>query len=86
MVTCSSILAWRNPMDRGAWWLQSMGLQIVLHDWETGYARKRTHTNTHTHTHTRQIYILGTMCRYEGWPERELSDLEIAGIQMVCVN
>ena len=26
------------------------------------------------------------MCRYEGWLERELSDLEIAGIQMVCVN
>ena len=23
------LLAWKNPMNRGAWWLQSMGLQIV---------------------------------------------------------
>ena len=30
MVTHSSILAWRIPMDRGAW--QSMGLQRVKHD------------------------------------------------------
>ena len=22
-----------NPMDRGAWWLQSMGLQRVRHEW-----------------------------------------------------
>ena len=27
MATHSSILAWRIPMDRGAWWLQSIGLQ-----------------------------------------------------------
>ena len=26
MATHYSILAWRLPMDRGAWWLQSMGL------------------------------------------------------------
>ena len=32
MATHSSILAWRIPMDRGAWWLQSMGLQRVGHD------------------------------------------------------
>ena len=24
-----------NPMDRGAWWLQSMGTQRVAHDWVT---------------------------------------------------
>ena len=29
MATHSSILAWRIPMDRGAWRLQSMGLQRV---------------------------------------------------------
>ena len=57
MATCSSILAWRNPMDGGAWWLQPMGLQIVWHDWETGYARKRTHTNTHTHTHKTDLHF-----------------------------
>ena len=27
MATFSSILAWRIPVDRGAWRLQSMGLQ-----------------------------------------------------------
>ena len=24
---------WENPMDRGAWWLQPMGLQRVGHNW-----------------------------------------------------
>ena len=32
VTTHSSILAWRIPMDRGAWWLQSMGSQRVGHD------------------------------------------------------
>ena len=33
MATHSSILAWRIPMDRGAWQgLQSMGSQRVGHD------------------------------------------------------
>ena len=32
MVTHSSILAWRIPMDRGVWPLQSMGSQRVNHD------------------------------------------------------
>ena len=35
MATHSSILAWRTPMDRGAWGLQSMGSQRVGHDWVT---------------------------------------------------
>ena len=35
MATYSSILAWKNPMDRGAWWaIPSMGSQRVGHDWE----------------------------------------------------
>ena len=33
MATHSSVLAWRIPMDRGAW--ESMGLQRVGHDWAT---------------------------------------------------
>ena len=33
--THSSILACRILMDRGAWWLQSIGYQRVKHDWET---------------------------------------------------
>ena len=35
MATHSSILAWRNPMDRGAWWATAHGVpksQIRLND------------------------------------------------------
>ena len=33
MTTHASILAWRIPMDRGAWWaIQSTGSQRVRHD------------------------------------------------------
>ena len=32
MATHSSILAWENSMDRGGWWLQSMGSQRVRHE------------------------------------------------------
>ena len=32
MATHPSILAWRIPKDRGAWWAASMGLQRVGHD------------------------------------------------------
>ena len=42
MATHSSILAWRIPMGRGIWWLQSMGSQRVERDSDL-------HTHTHTH-------------------------------------
>ena len=29
MATHSSVLAWRIPMDRGAWWAKSVGSQMV---------------------------------------------------------
>ena len=32
MASHSNILAWKNPMDRGAWGLRSMGSQRVGHD------------------------------------------------------
>jgi len=32
IATHSSILAWRIPMDRGAWWATAMGSQRVRHD------------------------------------------------------
>ena len=36
MAAHSSILAWRIPMDRGAWWTtQPVGSQRVGHDWAT---------------------------------------------------
>ena len=34
----SSILAWRIPMDRGAWWATSMGLQRARHDYVTNHS------------------------------------------------
>ena len=33
MVTHSSILAWRTPMDRGAWWAAVFGSHSVRHNW-----------------------------------------------------
>ena len=32
MATHSSILAWRNPMDRGAWWAAVIGSHRVRHN------------------------------------------------------
>ena len=32
MVTHSSILAWRIPMDRGAWWVTIHGVARVKHE------------------------------------------------------
>ena len=40
MATYSSILAWKNSMDRGAWW-------AVVH----GVAKSRILLSTHTHMH-----------------------------------
>ena len=42
----SSILVWKILWTEDLGWLQSMGLQIVRHNWVTEY----THTHTHTHT------------------------------------
>ena len=39
METHSSILAWRLPMERGAWWLQSVGTQRVGHGWATKHIK-----------------------------------------------
>ena len=33
LATHCSILAWRIPMDREAWWTKSMGLQRIRHGW-----------------------------------------------------
>ena len=32
MATHPSVLAWRIPMDRGAWWAESIGSQRVGHN------------------------------------------------------
>ena len=46
MATHSSILAWRIPMDRGAWWATVHGITKS----GTGLS-DFTHTHTHTHTY-----------------------------------
>ena len=46
MAVHSSILAWRIPMDRGAWW-----------DATHGAANSQTWLSTHTHTHTNWTLI-----------------------------
>ena len=49
MATHSSILAWRIPMDKGAW--QST-YSPLCHKESDMTVRLNTHTHTHTHTHT----------------------------------
>ena len=44
MAAHSSILAWKIPMDRRAWWAKSMGLQTPRHN--------------RTHAKTRIVYLL----------------------------
>ena len=40
LVTHSSILAWRIPMNRGAWWAPSKGSQRVRRDKATKYTHR----------------------------------------------
>ena len=42
METYSSILAWRTPMDRGAWWAAVHGFQRVRHNWVTKHSTAHT--------------------------------------------
>ena len=46
--THSNILAWRIPMDRGAWWATVHGVVKSRTQWQD-----RAHTHTHTHTEYR---------------------------------
>ena len=45
MATHSIILAWRIPMDRGAWRVTVHGSKRIRHDWTT------KHSTAHTHKH-----------------------------------
>ena len=45
MATHSSILAWKNPVDRRAWWA------TVQRITKNQTQQLTTHTHTHTHTH-----------------------------------
>ena len=46
METNSSILAWRIPVDRGAW-------QATVH----GVTKSQTQMSTHTHTNTKHVRV-----------------------------
>ena len=54
MAAHSSILAWKNSMDRGAW-------QATVHGatkswtWLSACVRARARAHTHTHTHTLSV-------------------------------
>ena len=49
-----------NPMDRGAWKLQSKGLQRVTERLTLSHADVYyTHTHTHTHIYTHETAVQG---------------------------
>ena len=48
--THSSILAWRIPMDRGAWWATVYGSQRVWHNWATKHSIANIHIHTKIYT------------------------------------
>ena len=78
MATHSSILAWRIPMERGAWAATVHGVPKSQHDWVT----KRTHmcARTHTHTHSTER-VWPSQARVAGrwilnhWTTREVQHL-----------
>ena len=43
MATHWSILAWKNPMDRGAWWATVHGVARVRHDLVTKQQQRAIH-------------------------------------------
>ena len=47
MATSSSILAWRIPMDRGAWWATALRLHRAGHDWTTEHSTAQHSTGPH---------------------------------------
>ena len=53
METHFSILDWRIPMDRGAWWATIYGITKS----RTQLSDQHTRAHTHTHTHTEYIAL-----------------------------
>ena len=54
MAACSSIPAWKYPMDRGAW--QATGY-VSQSRTMTAWTHTHTHTHTHTLTHTHYLFV-----------------------------
>ena len=57
MAAHSSILAWKNPKNKGAWWATVHGLQTVRHDLVT------KHTCTHVSVFNLRIWNADSMLR-----------------------
>ena len=60
MGTYSSILAWRIPMDKGAWQAAVHGFQRVRHDWMTKHSTAHTafysgYTSLHSHQQCKTV-------------------------------
>ena len=71
MATHSSTLAWRIPIDRGAWWLQSLRFQRAGHDWVTKHI---THGHCNVcHVFPRLLVVCESLCcdflRMKSWKE-----------------
>ena len=71
IATPSSTLAWRIPIDRGAWWLQSLRFQRAGHDWVTKHI---THGHCNVcHVFPRLLVVCESLCcdflRMKSWKE-----------------
>ena len=67
MATHSSILAWRIPMDRGAWWAYSLWGYRVRHDWVIKHRMTFItcdYTITEVFAHLSLLYVLLAGSRY----------------------
>ena len=51
MAICSSISAWENSMDRGAWWTSVHGVA------KSGTGLKQLSTCAHARTHTHVVVV-----------------------------
>ena len=59
MATHSSVLAWENPMDRGAWW-------AVVHGVTKSWTRLKQ-LSKHTHIHNNSSWKLSVALVSTGW-------------------
>ena len=70
MTTHSSILAWRIPMDRGAWWDTVHGVEKSQHGWATkpqpmSYMKVVQRVNPKSSYHKEKLFFSFTLYLYE---------------------
>ena len=64
MATCSSILAWKNPTDRGTWW--GARLEVEKESDTTGLSDSTTTTTNTPGTQEKTAYKLVTTIKGRG--------------------